>query len=333
MNKILFFGEPLIRITPSMHNTIENNADCTMFYGGSEVNIARTIQGYGITTRLFTALPSSPVGDSFINFLEANGIETESICRKGNRVGLYYLENGFGIRNSEVYYDRKNTSIQDVDFLSIKMNDLFKDITHFHFSGITIAISSEVRNVLHILLKEAKSRDITISIDLNLRTKMISVEDAKRRFSMFAKYADYCFGIDPIMLDKEDIQMFNRDCATKKDIQLRMQQLQESYHFKGVFHTVRTIDEHNNNTYMCYALDTSFHTSTTLSSPVLERIGSGDAFVAGALYKLMSQKSMQEVADFAVASAVLKCTIPGDSMHVFPLQVEKLLQQSKGIVR
>lgn len=333
MKKILFFGEPLIRITPSLQNRIGNDVHCTMYYGGSEVNIARTMQGFGIPTRFFGALPKDPIGDSFIEFFNTNGIEHDLICRKGNRVGLYYLENGYGIRNSEVYYDRKNTSIQEVNFLAIKMNDLFKDITHFHFSGITVAISSEVRNTLHILLKEAKQRNITISMDLNLRTKMISIEDAKIKFSNFAKYADYCFGIDPIMLDKTDTSMFDRDHATKEQIHQRMLSLQKKYGFKGIFHTLRTVDENQNNVYKCYGLDTKLYQSITLITPILERVGSGDAFVAGALYKIINNASMQEVINFAVASGTLKCTMYGDSMRVSPVQVEKLLNQSKEIVR
>lgn len=204
MKKILFFGEPLIRITPSFYEKLNDKTNCTLYYGGSEINIARNMSAFGIDTAIFTGLPKHEVGDSFIDFLKQSQIDSKNIQRCGERIGLYYLINGYGVRNSEVYYDRQHTSINDIDIQNIDMNQLFNGITHFHFSGITIAISQHVRDILQVLLEEAKKREIIISIDLNLRTKMISIEDAKKEFSRFAKYADYCFGIEPLMKDEND---------------------------------------------------------------------------------------------------------------------------------
>ena len=219
MKKILFFGEPLIRITPSFYEKLNDKTNCTLYYGGSEINIARNMSAFGIDTAIFTGLPEHEVGNSFIDFLKQSQIDSNNIQRCGERIGLYYLINGYGVRNSEVYYDRQHTSINDIDIQNIDMNQLFNGITHFHFSGITIAISQHVRDILQVLLEEAKKREIIISIDLNLRTKMISIEDAKKEFSHFAKYADYCFGIDPLMKDENDLTMFDRQHATEKTIE------------------------------------------------------------------------------------------------------------------
>ena len=80
-------------------------------------------------------------------------------------------------------------------------------------------------------------------MDLNLRTKMISIEDAKKQFSIFAKYADYCFGIEPLMINSDDTNMFNRNNATIQMIQERMQILKDVFNFKAIFHTVRNVNE------------------------------------------------------------------------------------------
>ena len=112
--------------------------------------------------------------------MKQNQIDTSSICLTGERIGLYYLENGYGVRNSDVYYDRKYTSINEIDEKSLNINKIFEDVTHFHFSGITVAISASVRKILHLLLEEARKRNIIISMDLNLRTKMISISEAKK---------------------------------------------------------------------------------------------------------------------------------------------------------
>ncbi|WP_249029047.1 sugar kinase [Tannockella kyphosi] len=333
MSKILLFGEPLIRISPTNYQLIGDKMNTMMYYGGSEINIAKNLQGLHIMTKVFTGLPKNPIGESFCQYLNQYQIDTSNIQWVGNRVGLYYLEEGVGCRQSEVYYDRKNTSIDDIDIDTLDMDALFEGITHFHFSGITIAVSVHVQNVLELLLIEAKKRNIIISIDLNLRTKMISIEDAKNLFSKFARYANICFGIDPIKANEKDITMFDRYNASTDTIEKRMRELKEEYAFDVIFHTIRTTDENARNVYQCYGLSNTFKESISLKTDVLQRIGSGDAFVAGALYKIINQSPLQETIDFAVASGTYKCTVDGDNMNVDALKIDQLLHQKQDINR
>ena len=333
MTKILLFGEPLIRITPLNNQEIADKMTSTIYYGGSEINVAKNLQGFDVNTKVITGLPNNAVGDSFIHYLNQYDIDTSSIQKTGDRIGLYYMEEGLGCRTTEVYYDRKHTSINDICIDKIDMNNLFKDITHFHFSGITIAVSKQVREILLTLLQEAKKRNIIISLDLNLRTKMISVEDAKKEFSKFAHYADYCFGIDPIMSDDQNYEMFDRYNATLEDIQKRMKLLKDKYSFKAIFHTLRTTSENGENIYQCYGLKNTFETSIQLKTAVLQRVGSGDAFIAGALYQIMNNATLKEIIDFAVASGTYKCTVDGDNMYVSVSKVKKLLENTQDIIR
>ena len=286
MTKILLFGEPLIRISPLDATSIGDHVASSTYFGGSEINIACNLQALGISTKVFTALPANEIGDRFLTFLKQHQIDTSSICRLGDRIGLYFLENGFGCRQSEVFYDRKHTSISQIRPNMLNMGSLFQGISHFHFSGITVAIGQEVRTLLLLLLEEAKRRGIIVSMDLNLRTKMISVLEAKYEFSKFARFADYCFGIDPLMIDDQNLEMFPRDRASIKEVENRMRQLKEAYGFKAIFHTLRSSDEQDKNVYQAYALGERLEESVQLKTAVYQRVGSGDAFISGALYQL-----------------------------------------------
>lgn len=313
--KILFFGEPLLRITPDHFNPLHNQSQCHIYFGGSEINVARALSGFGLDTKLITAVPHSPLGEHFIQFLQASQIDTSSIVKCGYRLGTYYLEEGVGARVSQVIYDRSLTSIRDINLEQINFDSLFQDVTHFHFSGITIAISESVRTILERLCQEAIKRHITISIDLNFRAKMISPSQAKMTFSHFAHFATYCFGIDPLLIDQDDMEMFDRDHATIYDIQQRMEKLKVIYDFEAIFHTQRYIS-HGLNTYQAYGLKNQFVQSDPLTTQILDRIGSGDAFVAGVLAQLLNEHSIQEALAFGTASATYKCTLPGDNMFV-----------------
>ncbi|EID24700.1 MULTISPECIES: sugar kinase [Streptococcus] len=333
MTKILLFGEPLIRISPLDATSIGDHVASSTYFGGSEINIACNLQALGISTKVFTALPANEIGDRFLTFLKQHQIDTSSIYRLGDRIGLYYLENGFGCRQSEVFYDRKHTSISQIRPNMLDMDSLFQGISHFHFSGITVAIGQEVRTLLLLLLEEAKRRGIIVSMDLNLRTKMISVLEAKYEFSKFARFADYCFGIDPLMIDDQNLEMFPRDKASLKEVENRMRQLKEAYGFKAIFHTLRSSDEQDKNVYQAYALEERFEESVQLKTAVYQRVGSGDAFISGALYQLLHHSSLKTSIDFAVASATLKCTLPGDHLSTPAASIEKLLENAQDIIR
>ncbi|VLP14746.1 carbohydrate kinase, PfkB family [Streptococcus pneumoniae] len=333
MTKILLFGEPLIRISPLDATSISDHVASSTYFGGSEINIACNLQALGISTKVFTALPANEIGDRFLTFLKQHQIDTSSICRLGDRIGLYYLENGFGCRQSEVFYDRKHTSISQIRPNMLDMDSLFQGISHFHFSGITIAIGQEVRAILLLLLEEAKRRGIVVSMDLNLRTKMISALEAKYEFSKFARFTDYCFGIDPLMIDDQNLEMFPRDSASLEEVENRMRLLKETYGFKAIFHTLRSSDEQDKNVYQAYALEERFEESVQLKTAVYQRIGSGDAFISGALYQLLHHSSLKTTIDFAVASATLKCTLPGDHLSTSATSIENLLANAQDIIR
>ncbi len=333
MTKILLFGEPLIRISPLDATSIGDHVASSTYFGGSEINIACNLQALGISTKVFTALPANEIGDRFLTFLKQHQIDTSSICRLGDRIGLYYLENGFGCRQSEVFYDRKHTSISQIRPNMLDMDSLFQGISHFHFSGITVAIGQEIRTILLLLLEEAKRRGIVVSMDLNLRTKMISVLEAKYEFSKFARFTDYCFGIDPLMIDDQNLEMFPRDSASLEEVENRMRLLKEAYGFKAIFHTLRSSDEQDKNVYQAYALEERFEESVQLKTVVYQRIGSGDAFISGALYQLLHHSSLKTTIDFAVASATLKCTLPGDHLSTSATSIENLLANAQDIIR
>lgn len=252
MSKILFFGEPLIRITPKENDYFADSISTKLFYGGSEVNIARALQGFGQDTKLLSALPNNPIGNSFLQFLKAQGIDTHSIQWVGERVGLYFLENSFACRKGEVVYDRDYSSLHDFRINQIDFDQLFEGVSLFHFSGITLSLDESIQEITLLLLKEAKKREITISLDLNFRSKLISPKNAKILFSQFATFADICFGIEPLMVDSQDTTFFNRDEATIEDIKERMISLINHFDFQVIFHTKRLQDEWGRNHYQAY---------------------------------------------------------------------------------
>ncbi|HEL0622016.1 TPA: sugar kinase [Streptococcus equi subsp. zooepidemicus] len=333
MTKVLLVGEPLIRISPSHFQTLGNACQAQLYFGGSEVNIARTLSGFGAASSLLTALPDNQVGRSFEAFLRQSGVATEHVQWCGDRVGVYYLENGFGCRPSQVAYDRSASSFSLLGPQGLDYGKLFEAVTHFHFSGITLALGKVSQDLVEQLAIEAMKRQVCVSFDLNFRSSMISVREAKRLFSHFAQYADLIFGMEPLKCDQADQAMFDRDKADQGAVKERLAALYETYHLKAIFHTERHIDDQGVNHYLAYAYDGQLHRSIELSTPVLQRVGSGDAFVAGCLYQLMRGQAIATALDFAAVTASLKCTVADDQLFVSANQVDRVMRGNREVRR
>jgi 2-dehydro-3-deoxygluconokinase len=69
-------------------------------------------------------------------------------------------------------------------------------------------------------------------------------------------------------------------------------------------------------------------------TPVIDRVGSGDAFMGGLIYGLLKyQNNNQKTLDFAVAACCLKHTIAGDYNLVTLKEVENMIDgDSTGLV-
>ena len=98
-----------------------------------------------------------------------------------------------------------------------------------------------------------------------------------------------------VLIDDQNLEMFPRDRASLKEVENRMRQLKEAYGFKAIFHTLRSSDEQDKNVYQAYALGERFEESVQLKTAVYQRVGSGDAFISGALYQLLHHSSLKTI--------------------------------------
>jgi 2-dehydro-3-deoxygluconokinase len=59
---------------------------------------------------------------------------------------------------------------------------------------------------------------------------------------------------------------------------------------------------------------------------IVDRIGGGDAFMAGLIYGLLTYQNDQKALDFAVAASALKHTVEGDANLVTVAEVEPVME-------
>ena len=334
-HKVLTLGEIMLRLSPPNFKRFAQTSSFDAIYGGGEANVAVSLANFGIPIDYVTRLPQNDLGDACIQYLRQFGVNTDKILRGGDRIGIYFLEIGASARSSKVIYDRENSAIATANVNIFDWDDIFKDVQWFHWTGITPAISHNLAEICLNAVKEAKVRGITISCDLNYRSKLW-------------KYGKSPLDIMPELVSYCDIAVGNEEDAAKAlnilapDTNVTSGKLDpEKYRFvvqemikkfpnlKNVAITLRGSISASHNTWagLLYNGKEMFISPHYEITHIVDRVGSGDSFVAGLIYGFLNfEEDYQQILDFAVAASCLKHTIFGDFNLVTVDEVRKIMK-------
>ena len=81
------------------------------------------------------------------------------------RTGIYFLQVGSGNRTSKVIYDRADSAFSNMKIDDLDVEKALAGVDVFHFSGVTLALSEELRKLTMRILKYCKNNNIIISYD------------------------------------------------------------------------------------------------------------------------------------------------------------------------
>lgn len=321
--RVLCFGEVLLRLQSTSDSFFKKEQNLLKIYpGGSEANVAVTLGNLGIPTSYFTAVPQNAISKEIKQILADNHVETNKIVHQGERIGSYYLLSANGLTNGEVIYDRNFSAFSNLKIADIDWDNLFEGIDWFHFTAITPALSQSLADLTLYALAEASKRRITISVDLNYRSKLwqfgkLPIEIMPN----LIQYADVIMGniwAANKMLGTSIDENFNRQTSKNEYIAFANQSANELFEkfpkAKHIANTYRFMDNPKHNlfygTYHSRTNNTFSETKET--NAVIDRIGSGDAFMGGLIYALIQEFSDQQIIDTATAAGFEKLFVEGD---------------------
>ncbi len=330
--KVVTLGEIMLRLTPPGYERIIQAHTFDLIYGGGEANVAVSLANFGLDSYFVTKLPGNPVGQAALNHLRRFGVSTEYIVRGGERLGIYFCENGASQRPSNVIYDRAHSAIAKASPHEFSWDSIFSDAHWFHFTGITPALSHEAEDLTRWALKKAKEYQLTVSCDLNYRKKLWSTERASAVMSELMEHVDICianeedaekvFGIK----SGSDIEGGELKIGNYKRV---AQELINRFGFSYVGSHLRECYSASENGWQVILYDGSrLYSSKKYRIHIVDRVGGGDAFTAGIIYGFLMERDLQDMVEFAAASSCLKQTIPGDFNHVTVGEVEQLARGS-----
>ncbi|TXR53824.1 sugar kinase [Reinekea thalattae] len=331
--KILTFGEMMLRLKPTGFERILQTSNFEAAYGGAEANAAVSLAILGHDASYLTKLPENPLGEAAMGALRKFGVNTQNILRGGPRLGLYFFEKGNGVRSTGVVYDRAGSSIATAKADEFDWKALLKDIDIFYFSGITPAISSELKEALHKALNYCKSNKITVICDLNYRGKMWTPEQAQKTMAEIMPFVDVCIANDEDFEATLGIKAFDGNMATGIDqiesFREGMKAVTEKYpNCKTVASVLRNINSVEQSDWMAILYtDGKFYETPTHNVNVMEGVAAGDAFGAGLVHGLVKKLDPQETIEFAIAASVLKLSISGDLNLITEAEIRAAMQK------
>jgi 2-dehydro-3-deoxygluconokinase len=320
MSKILCFGELLMRLSPVLNGEWIRQSTMPVFIGGAELNAATALAKWAIPVTYCTALPDHYLSNEIIAFVAQKGIETDKIQFGGNRIGAYYLPQGADLKNAGVIYDRAYSSFWELKPGQIEWDDILKDVSWFHFSAISPALNETVAAVCLEAVKAASAKGITVSVDLNYRAKLWQYGKAPHDvMPQLVEYCDVVMGnvwaeekmlnipVAANLADKKEAYLA-QSLRTSEAVQKRFpkcKQVANTFRFdagEGV-HYYATL----------YNGQQIFVAPEQQTDYIVDKVGSGDTFMAGLIYGNHHNLAPQEIIDFAAAAAFNKLFIKGDA--------------------
>jgi len=336
-NKVVTFGEIMLRLSTPGYTRLVQTQSFDATFGGGEANVAVSLANYGINCCFVTKLPGNEIGDSALNHLRRFGVDTSYISRGGDRIGIYFLESGAGTRASKVIYDRSRSAISTAVEKDFNWEEIFNNAGWFHFTGITPAISRTSKECLLDACRAAKAKEIKVSCDLNFRKKMWTEKEAQSFMIPLMEYVDICISNEEDAEKTLGIKPADTDITAAKisregytELARKMKQ---EFDFEAVAITLRESYSASINGWSALLIDDKQCKDPFFSKKydinIVDRVGGGDSFAAGLIYGLLNIPDTREALEFAVAASCLKHTIPGDFNHV---SIDEVMKLAKGDV-
>lgn len=316
---VITFGEAMVRLAPANYRRLEQATSLDIEIGGAELNTAVGLARLGRSSAWTSRLTDNSLGRLIAGRAREAGVSTRNVLfTDADRVGVYFLEHGAAPRASSILYDRADSAMARVEPGMFDWPAVFDGAGWFYTTGITAALSPTAAATALEALRAAKAAGLITCLDPNYRSKLWTVDDAR------AWLAEAIGSVDVLVTNPEDAERFFG--IPGADPAAAAASLAQQYELLTVALTVRETPSVWRNVVSAVG-----HAGgRTVAAPayeveVVDRLGSGDAFVAGLLHGLLDG-DLEKGLRYGTAMSALKHTIPGDFPWVTRAEVDGLIQ-------
>lgn len=307
---LLTLGQLLLRLSPPGNERLVRGDTFMKQVGGAELNVAVGVALLGLHVGIISKLPSHDVGRFMKSKIRSYGVSDDFFLYDNSpsaRVGIYYYEYGAYPRKPKVIYDRANSS-----FYSLNIDEIPKEAYTaarcFHTSGITLALNQKLRDTTVEMIKRFKEAGTLVSFDVNFRGNLWTGEEARACIEKILPYVDIFF------CSEDTARLTFKKSGTAREM---MKSFTNDYPISIVASTQRVVHSPKRHTFGSVMYDAKkdqyYEEEPYRDIDVVDRIGSGDAYISGALYGLLNNEfDCAKAIQYGNATSAVKNTIPGD---------------------
>jgi 2-dehydro-3-deoxygluconokinase len=312
MPKIITLGEILLRLSAPNFQKLEQANTFDITFGGTEMNVAASLIKFGFEAKHVTQFPDNMMGQKAKSYLAMLGFNTEHVKLEGDRIGLFFLEKGAVMRPSKIVYDRANSAFANLNTTDLDWESILNGADWFHWCGISPALSLEAAKACLDAVKTAKKLGIKVSSDIYYRSNLWNY--GKTPQEILPELASYS---DVILASRKNIEeIFGISVETEKaKFQETCKALLAAYpNIQKVIDTdrIQISSTHNRINARMWNGSEYFKTEYYDITDIVDRIGGGDAFLAGFIYGQLELKDDLKSLEFGIAASALKHTVEGD---------------------
>lgn len=318
-NKILCFGELLLRFVPTLNQKWLKENYINAYVGGAEFNVAAALAKWGHKVGYFTCMPQNDLTSELVDYIQNVGIETSCILYKEGRLGTFYLPKGADMKNKGVIYDRVGSSFSKLQTSDIDWDTIFLNVDWFHTSAITPPLSPILKDICLIAMQEAKKRNIITSIDLNYRVKLWEgIDNPSDAMHEIISHCDVIMGniwslevLGGISLNNHLMKDAKYDTQAKQSAELFFNTFTNS---KLLAFTFRFEEDENDIFYHSnlYTPQDQFESFKYKITKKVDKVGSGDCFMAALISGYLTKESLNNIIQNCTKAAVSKLCEEGD---------------------
>ena len=309
---VIGLGEVMLRLSVPMGERLDDARRLELEYGGAECNTCVALARLGRHCGWVGRLPDHALGNAVLRALRADGVDTGAVKRApGERIGTYFIEYATAPRAIQVIYDRANSAAarmtpDDVDW------DYLLDARVLHVTGITVGLSDSCHALVAEAVRRARAAGVTVSFDVNFRSKLWSTAVAGKRLRPLIAQADllFCKSADAAAL-----------FGCRGEPRAQLEALRALTRAQAIY---VTLGEQG----AALLQGDAFVLQSALPVSIVDRIGGGDAFAAGALDGILDGDARAGLRR-GVALAAIALSQHGDRVLTSRAELDAVLAQSQ----
>lgn len=304
--RLVTFGETMGLISTTRIGSLDLARDARIWIGGAEGNVAMGVARLGLPATWIGRLGDDALGRLVTRQLNVAGVRTVAITDP-SYTGLMIRHRRTG-SSIQIDYHRNGSAGSRLRPEDIDEREL-AEAGVLHVTGITPALSESARAATFHAVGIAQAHGLTISLDVNYRSKLWTVERAAPVLRELATRADVLFaGPAEARLLSGDR---DRDPAS----------LARSLADLGPKLVIIKDGPGG-----CFVRDgaAELHRPAMPVDRVVDPVGAGDAFVAGFLAEHLAGERLERCLDTAVSMGAFAVSVPGDC-ELLPTRAELLV--------